>query len=116
MVTAKHNLLQMYGRTEGYLIQVKTPLLTEMVEGGEGQEGICGGGGYLEILLAEPCENNIIKPDYYKINLVQDMTEEQLNRKIQLCRENLDILKKIDPNMIRYTIRILVYGQVYDQV
>ncbi|XP_023326738.1 protein msta [Eurytemora carolleeae] len=54
MVTAKHNLLQMYGRTEGYLIQ--------------------------------------------------DMTEEQLNRKIDLCKENLEILSKIDPHMIRLEV------------
>jgi len=54
MVTAKHNLLQMYGRTEGYLIQ--------------------------------------------------DMTEEQLNRKIELCKENLDVLYTLDPNMIRLEV------------
>jgi len=54
MATAKHNLLQMYGRTEGFLIQ--------------------------------------------------DMTEEQLNRKIELCRENLDLLYKLDPNMIRLEV------------
>jgi len=54
MVTAKHNLLQMYGRTEGFLIQ--------------------------------------------------DMTEEQLNRKIELCKENLDVLYKLDPNMIRLEV------------
>jgi len=54
LVTAKHNLLQMYGRTEGHLIQ--------------------------------------------------DMNEEQLQRKIDLCRENLDVLYKLDPNMIRLEI------------
>jgi len=54
LVTAKHSLLQMYGRTEGYLIQ--------------------------------------------------DMPEEQLQRKIELCKENLDVLYKIDPNMIRLEV------------
>jgi len=54
LVTAKHNLLQMYGRTEGYLIQ--------------------------------------------------DLNEEQLQRKIDLCKENLDILNQLDPNMIRLEV------------
>lgn len=54
MVTAKHNLLQMYGRTEDYLIQ--------------------------------------------------DMDEEQLKRKENLCRENLELIKKLDPHMIRLNI------------
>jgi len=54
MVTVKHQLLQMYGRTEGHLIQ--------------------------------------------------DMTEEQLERKIELCNENLELLKKLDPDMIRLEI------------
>ena len=29
------------------------------------------------------------------------MTEEQLERKIELCNENLELLKKLDPDMIR---------------
>ena len=33
------------------------------------------------------------------------MTEEQLNRKIDLCKENLEILGKIDPHMIRSIIK-----------
>ena len=52
MVACKHQLMQMYGRTEGYLIQ--------------------------------------------------DMTEEQLKRKEDLCREHIDVLKMIDPHCIRY--------------
>jgi len=54
MVTVKHQLLQMYGRTEEYLIQ--------------------------------------------------DMTEEQLQRKIQLCKENLSVLQGLDPNRTRLEI------------
>jgi hypothetical protein len=54
MVTVKHQLLQMYGRTEGHLIQ--------------------------------------------------DMTDDQLKRKIQLCKENLSVLFKLDPDMIRLEI------------
>jgi len=54
MTTCKHNLLQMYGRTEGYLIQ--------------------------------------------------DMAEEQLNRKKELCMEHLEVLKIIDPDQIRLMI------------
>ena len=29
------------------------------------------------------------------------MTEEQLQRKIDLCRENLELIYQLDPNMIR---------------
>jgi len=54
MVACKHQLMQMYGRTEGYLIQ--------------------------------------------------DMTEEQLKRKEDLCREHIDVLKMIDPHCIRLMI------------
>jgi len=54
MTTCKHNLMQMYGRTEGYLIQ--------------------------------------------------DMDEEQLARKKELCLEHLEVLKAIDPDMIRLNI------------
>merc|ERR1719391_53477 len=32
------------------------------------------------------------------------MPEEQLQRKIELCKENLDILYKLDPHMIRLMI------------
>jgi len=54
LVTAKHNLLQMYGRTEGYLIQ--------------------------------------------------DMTEEQLQRKKELCLEHIEVLRILDPEHIRLSI------------
>jgi len=54
MVTCKHNLLQMYGRTEGCLIQ--------------------------------------------------DMDEEQLKRKEELCREHISVLEIIDPSKIRLMI------------
>jgi len=54
MVTAKHNLLQMYGRTENCLIQ--------------------------------------------------DISEELLQRKVDLCNENLDLLYQLDPNMIRLEV------------
>jgi len=54
MATCKHNLLQMYGRTENCLIQ--------------------------------------------------DMDEEQLKRKEDLCREHIEVLKIIDPNLIRLMI------------
>jgi len=54
MTTCKHNLLQMYGRTEGYLIQ--------------------------------------------------DMTEDQLNRKKELCLEHIEVLKMLDPSQIRLMI------------
>jgi hypothetical protein len=39
-----------------------------------------------------------------KTNFVyfQDMTEEQLKRKENLCRENLELIYKLDPHMIRY--------------
>ena len=40
-----------------------------------------------------------------KNELFKDMTEEQLNRKIDLCNENLKILSKIDPHMIRSIIK-----------
>ena len=54
MTTCKHNLLQMYGRTEGCLIQ--------------------------------------------------DMDEEQLKRKEELCREHIAVLETIDPSKIRLMI------------
>jgi len=54
MTTCKHNLMQMYGRTEGYLIQ--------------------------------------------------DMDQEQLDRKKELCLEHLNLLTIIDPNLIRLNI------------
>merc|ERR1719483_41333 len=54
MTTCKHNLMQMYGRTETCLIQ--------------------------------------------------DMDEEQLNRKEELCREHISVLKIIDPSNIRLMV------------
>merc|ERR1712226_1607383 len=52
--TCKHNLLQMYGRTEGYLIQ--------------------------------------------------DMTEEQMERKKELCLEHIEVLRILDPDHIRLMV------------
>merc|ERR1712107_623823 len=57
MTTCKHNLMQMYGRTEGYLIQ--------------------------------------------------DMDEEQLARKKELCLEHLEVLKAIDPDRSGSTSTLL---------
>ena len=54
MTTCKHNLLQMYGRTEVFLIQ--------------------------------------------------DIDEEQLMRKAELCREHLEVIHIIDPHKIRLMI------------
>ena len=36
--------------------------------------------------------------------LIQDMDEEQLARKKELCLEHLEVLKTIDPDMIRLNI------------
>ena len=36
--------------------------------------------------------------------LIQDMDEEQLARKKELCLEHLEVLKAIDPDMIRLNI------------
>ena len=87
MLTAKHSLMQMYGRTEGYLIQDMTDdQVTKII-----------------IFNVKRAHSSMIVPFVENIPY-HTVTYLQLKEKETLCREMIELCTKLDPCKVRLQI------------
>ena len=86
MLTAKHSLMQMYGRTEGYLIQ-------DMTDDQVTKSTIFF--NFRSVSFFSSIRKNIA---YHTV------THLQLKEKETLCREMIDLCTKLDPCKVRLQI------------
>ena len=102
LITAKHSLMQMLGRTEGSLIQdmsqdqVSTVMYLQIKFNRHLNIFLCLCYPFKDLLMTH-CS-------YFKIQSMYSCTLFQLKRKENLCRELIKIFKILDPSMIRLQI------------